>query len=232
MSARKSWLTATLLLSGAIMGGAIAGLWAFQHLDLGLQLRHQPALVSLPSPVPVEARILDNLDIVIDGSIKTVVPVDQVVSLPIRDTLHVNASIDHDIPVRMTVAIRDSIPVDQVVKVNARVAVDILGQTLMLPVRGDVPIKTRVPISLDVPVNQLVRMKFTAPTDVRLSQALQVPLRTNIAATIPVHGELQVPVRSALKAEVSIPEPFPAVLERADLSLPLRSLTLTRRDPP
>lgn len=230
-SSRTGLLTgAAALLLAAVAGGVMIGWWVFRNVDARLRLTEQPATVVLPKPFAVQARILNDLKIAIDGKIKTRVPVDQSIQVPIRNTLHVVVGFDHTVPIKMTVPIHAQIPVDQRVHVDSKVQVEVLGQTLTLPVRGDIPIKTTVPLNLDVPVDQPVRLKFSAPTDVRLAQALTVPLKTRIATTIPIHSTLDVPVKSALQAEVTVTQPVDAIIQRADLKLPLHTLRLRRVD--
>lgn len=227
LNVRKTMiLGAGLLLVVAIAVGVFAGWWLFTRMDARLTLVDQQATVRLPNPVPVKADILNDLQIMLNGNITTSVPIDQTVQVPIHDTLHVMATLDHDVPIKMTVPIHDIIPVDQTVHVDSKVAVMVMGRTLTLPIRGDVPIKADVPINLDVPVDQMVHLKFTAPADVKLLQALSVPLKTQIKTTIPLHSSLSVPVKSALLASVTIPDPVDAVVTHADLRLPLNTLRL------
>lgn len=223
--------------TGAVLGGAVilliamgvgvtAAWWFFQHGSARLLLTNQKATVVLPQPIPVTADILNDLAIVLDGKLTTTVPIDQNVTVPIKDTLHVMATLDHDVPIKMNVPIHDTIRVDQIVHVDTTVGVKVLGRTLTLPIKGDVPIKTDVPIQLEVPVDQLVHLKFTAPADVKLTQALNVPLKADIHTTIPLHSSMNVPVKSALKANVRIADPVEAVVTHAELKLPLHNLGL------
>lgn len=221
---------AGLILLAAMVGGCLAGWWLFRHVDARVLLANQPATVSLPETMRVKASIIDALDVLIEGDIAASVPIDQSLQVPIKDTLHVMATVDSDVPIRMTVPIRDQIPVDQIVHVDTKVKVDILGRSLTLPVRGDIPVKTVVPVSLDVPVDQMVRIRFTAPTEVRIKDAVTVPLKTRVSAVVPIHSEMKIPVRSALEADVQVPGPIEAVIVRSDLQVPLRKLALGVRD--
>lgn len=227
MSSTKTVVAgAGLILIAAMAGGCLAGWWLFRHVDARVLLTDQAATIALPQPVRVKADILDALDVLIEGDIATTVPIDQILQVPIRDTLNVMATVDSDVPIRMTVPIRDVIPVDQMVDVDTRVEVDVLGQTLTLPVRGRIPVKTMVPVNLDVPVDQMVRIRFTAPTAVRVKDTVAVPLKANISAVVPIHSEMRIPVRSTLEADVTVPQPFHAVITRADLQVPLRKLDI------
>ncbi len=213
-----------LILIAAMAGGCLAAWWLFRHVDARVLLADQPATVTLPGPMRVKADVLDALDVLIDGDIATTVPIDQTLQVPIKDVLHVMTTVDSDVPIKMTVPIRNVIPVDQIVHVDTKVQVDVLGRTLTLPVRGDIPVKTTVPLSIDVPVDQLVRIRFTAPTEVRIKDALSVPLKARVAAVVPIHSEMKVPVRSALEAEITVPGPIQANIVRTDLRLPLHTL--------
>jgi len=211
----------------AIAGGVVGASWMLHHGEAELLLEDQPATVSIPQPIPIKADITNALSILLDGKLTTTVPVDQQIQVPIRDTLHVMATLDHDVPIKMTVPIRDTIPVDQIVHVDSKVSVFVMGRALTLPIKGDVPIKTQVPLSIDVPVDQMVHMSFTAPADVKLTQALNVPLKADIHTTIPLHSSMDVPVKSALLANVTVPGPVEAIVTHADLHLPLRTLDVS-----
>ncbi len=211
----------------AVCGGVAGAAWMLHHGEARLLLEDQPATVSIPEPIPIKADITNALSILLDGKLTTTVPVDQMIQVPIKDTLHVMATLDHDVPIRMNVPIRDTVPVDQIVHVDSKVSVFVMGHALTLPIRGDVPIKTQVPLSIDVPVDQMVHLSFTAPADVKLTQALNVPLKADIHTTIPLHSSMDVPVRSALLANVTVPGPVEAIVTHADLHLPLRTLDVS-----
>lgn len=215
-----------LILVGAVAGGVAVGWWVFRNVDARLMLTDQPATVVVPQPVAITAEVLNNLDIEINDAITTTVPVDQTITIPIKDTLHVIADFDHDIPIKLMVPVRDKITIDQVLDVDTVIKADLLGDTHDLPVRGKIPVKAVVPISLNIPVDQLVHLKFTAPADVRIIQPLVVPLKAEIAARIPIHSRMSVPVKSALQATATIPNPADIIITTANLKLPLRTLKL------
>ena len=225
-SARSMCAITALIIFGAMAGGAVVAGWVFVHDDARLPLRNQPVTVRFPAPLAIRARVDNDLDILMDGKLHAQVPVDQTLHIPIRDTLHVTVDFDHDVPIHLTVPIHQSIPVDQTVHVDSHVKVTVLGQALTLPVHGDIPIKTEVPLDLDVPVDQSVHLKFSAPTAVKLKQALAVPLKTTIDTTIPLHSEMKVPVKSELQANVIVDQPVHAVITESDLDIPLHTLRL------
>ena len=224
------WMILLMVLIGAIIGGALVGFWVFQNIDARLMLKDQPASITIDENLQVRARALDNLDITLDDTIRTVVPVDQIIRVPVNEKLNVIADFDGEVPIKMDVAVRDKIILDQVLDLNAVVDAEILGETIKLPIRGKVPVKAEVPVSLDIPVNQPVGLKFTAPVGVEIKQDLTVPLRTEIDAAIPIQADLSVPVKSDIVAEAQITtRPIAATIVDADLRLPIRTLRLERK---
>jgi len=229
----KTGLFFLVVLLGAIAGGIAVGWWVFHNIDARLALKDQPALVFLPEPLRVSADVLNDLEIEIDSSITTVVPVDQRISIPVDETLRVKASFDAEVPIRMNVPVKDFITIDQMLDVDTVVKAELLGDTHDLPLRGKIPVKARVPVNLNIPVDQMVHLKFTAPVEARLKQALEVPLKADIAATIPIKSRMNVPVRSALEARITVPNPESIIITEADLRLPLRTLRMqTAADAP
>jgi len=223
---KKTWIFAVIILLGAIAGGVLAGMWVFRNVDARLVLSDQPATVVLPNPLAISADVLNELEIEINSSITTTVPVNQRIQIPLTDVLHVQASFDSPVPIKMNVPVKDFIYIDQVLDVDTVVKADLLGDTHDLPLRGKVPVKARVPVSLNIPVDQMVHLKFTAPVDVKFKDALDVLLKADISTTIPIHSRMSVPVKSALKANITVPDPADIVITHADLRLPLRTLKL------
>lgn len=225
------WIILLIVFLGAIAGGALIGYWVFQNIDLRMVLKNQPAMVTIDEPLTVTGRVLDKLDIRIDDVIRTQVPVDQRIKVPVKETLTVIADFDGTVPIKMDVKVRDKIVIDQVLDLNAVIDAEILGDKLKLPIRGKVPVKATVPVSLDIPVNQPVHLKFTAPVGVRIKQDLDVPLKTVIDAAIPIQADLSVPVKSDLRAEVEFgKDPTAVTIVDANLRLPLRTLRLEVKD--
>lgn len=225
------WIVALLILIGAIIGGALVAYWVFTRIDLKLVLDSQPATVTIPEPVNVTAKVLNNLDIVIDDKIRTKVPVNQTVSVPVNDTLNLTADFDANVPIKMTVPVHDTIPIDQALDVDTVLRAEFLGDVHDLHVRGKVPVKAQVPVNLVIPVDKMVKLKFTAPVQAKIKQNLTVPLNMVIDAEIPIKSEMSVPVKSELAGAVTFPkDPTNVIINYADLVLPLRTLRLSTHD--
>lgn len=226
------WLVLCVLLVAAA-GGALAAWFVISRVDLTLLLRDQALTVVIPQDLTAKARVQGRLDLHLDETIKTQVPVDQLVTIPLDDTLNIIVHFDGDIPLKMNVKLNDSIPLQQVVDLDTTVEAFLpeLGTTLRIPLRGKVPINTLVPVNLVVPVDQIVRLKFTTPVTARIKQDLTVPLRTVIDADVPINAGLKVPVLNELDAIIRMPTtPSQAVITEGDLTLPLRTLRLSREE--
>lgn len=209
-----------------VAAGVLVGVWVFRNVDARLLLTNQPAKVLIPGPLRVSANVLNNLEIELDTSITTTVPVDQVITIPIAETLNVMADFDGDVPIRMSVPVKDKIAINQVLDIDTVIKAEILGDKHDLPLRGKIPVKAIVPVNLNIPVDQKVRLKFQAPVQAKLRQALTVPLKTDISTTIPIKSQMSVPVKSALEATITVPDPADIVIVESDLLLPLRTVVL------
>lgn len=224
----KWWLSAFAIFLVAILVGIIAGWWVFKNFDMSLPIRNQAATVSLPEPMQVRAKVLNDLDVMVKGHLATQIPIDQTIKVPINETLHTVISFDNEVPIKMTVPVNYNLPLDQKIHVDSTVKVRLLGKDISLPIRGDIPIKAQIPININVPIDQKVRLKFVAPADAKLHQTLNVPLKTTIATNFPLQGVMQVPVKSELQAQVIVPQPVSAVITESDFKFPLNQLALQR----
>lgn len=219
------WAALGLVLLGGVIGGAIVGLWVFRNVDARLVLSEQPAKITIVEPLEITGRVLDNLSIEIDDTIHSAVPVDQMLSLPIKDVLEVMAEFDSEVPIKLNVEVNDKIQLDQVLELDTTIEADLLGDIHKLPIRGKVPVKAEVPIHLTIPIDQMVKLKFRAPAKVQFQENLNVPLKTVIDTDIPIRAALSVPVKSDLRATVNFPtEPTDVMIDYSDLKLPLRTL--------
>lgn len=228
MEIRKRFVAvAGVLLLVALVAGAMVAHWLWQNLGAELLLKNQKASVVVPNPMDVGIDILDDLDILIDTTIDTTVPVNQTLSLPIRETLEVKVGFDSKVPIKMNVPLQDTIKLDQTIPVDGEVQARFLGKWITVPVKGNLPVQADVPIEINVPVDEMVKLSFTAPAKVDFLDNLSVPLNTKIKTSIPLKSAMSVPVRSRLKAKATILEPADALIAEMDLRLPLRELGIS-----
>ena len=152
------WLV-LLVLALAIGVGAAAAWLVISRVDITLALRDQPLTAIIPQQLEARARVSDNLSLQLAETIRTTVPVDQRVDIPIDDTLNIVAIFKGEIPLKMKVRLRDRIPLQQVIDLDTTVEAYLpeLGSTLKIPLRGKIPIDTMVPVDLVIPVEFSLR---------------------------------------------------------------------------
>ncbi|MFA5938581.1 MAG: hypothetical protein WC809_04425 [Sinimarinibacterium sp.] len=232
LPSRQSGVSVLLVLGVLLIaaaGGALVAYLIVSRVDLTLKLRNQPMMAVIPQDLTGRARVSGKLDLRLDETIHTRVPIDQTVKIPVSDTVEVIAHFDGEIPLKMKVRLKDTIPLKQVVELNTTVEAYLpeLRSTLKIPLRGKIPIDTVVPVDMIIPVDQAVRLTFTRPVTASIQQTLTVPLKTVIEADVPIAAGLQVPVLNDLEARVKMPSaPARVVITQADLKLPLRTLKL------
>lgn len=225
------WLLALIVLTGAAVIGALIAYFIFTYVEVKLPLRDQPATVTLLDPLKGRAEVLEKLDIRIDDTIQTQVPVNQRVTIPIKDKLDLQLHFDGDVPLKLNIPVNETIRLKQEVDLDTVIEARILGDTQKLPVRGTIPINEKVPLDLTVPVNKTVHLNFTAPVSAKIDQELTVPLKTTIDANVPIDSAFNVPVLNQLEGRIKMPDkPTRVIINKADLTLPLRTLELSLKN--
>lgn len=84
-TSRRARLRPARLRQRGTGSGALVAPWVFRNVDARLLLSNQPAKVTIDEKLQVTARVLDNLDIPLDDMIKTEVPVDQIITVPVKE---------------------------------------------------------------------------------------------------------------------------------------------------
>lgn len=216
----------TALALGALMGGWSALLRVYDS-DLQIGLRDQPMRIVVLDPLQISADVHTPLQIAVDDVLDARVPVDQIVTLPVRERMEVHAAFEGPVRVRMDVRVQDRIEIDQEIALNTMVETEFLGARQRLPIRGRIPLRASVPIDLVVPIDQDVPLSFDGPIEVRMEQDLKVPLRAVFDTRVPIRGRLTVPVLEPFEGTVHIQQvPTRIQVESADLQVPASAMRL------
>jgi hypothetical protein len=217
---------ALLVLAGAAIGAFLVFWFVVLRLEARLLVTGEPLKAYVDQTLDVTASVLNELDIELDETISTRVPVDELLSVPVEQPLNLVAEFDAVVPVRADVPVRDVILLEQNIDIDTVVEADLLGETFRLPLRGSFPVRAEVPVNLIVPIDQPVRMAFTAPIKARLKQNLEVPLKTEIVADVPLQTRMTVPVLNDLEvtADVQRQPALDVRLNYADLAIPLAKI--------
>ncbi len=221
-------LWALLVLVGASVGAFLVFYFVLLRVEARLLVTDTPLKAYLDQPLDVTASVLNELDIELDDTISTRVPVDEQLSVPVEQPLELVAEFDAVVPVRVDVPVKDVIVLEQRINIDTVVEADLLGETFRVPLRGSFPVRAEVPINLLVPIDQPVRMAFTTPIKARLRQNLEVPLKTEIVADVPLHTRMTVPVLNDLEvsADVQRKPSLDVQLNYADLAIPLSKIRI------
>ena len=221
------WALPVLILA-ALAGAAVTG-WVLSRIDLSLLLDHQPLSVVIPQDLSGKAGVKGRLDLRLSETIRTQVPVNQSVTIPIKERLDIMVLFDGEIPLRMNVRLKDRIPLRQIIDLDTTIEAFLpeFGTTMKIPLRGKAAIDIEVPVDLVIPVDQMLRLQFSSPVTAFLDQRLTVPLEAVIDAEVPIDAGFAVPILNEPGARLRMPTtPTRAVIVEGDLTLPLRSLQL------
>lgn len=230
---RKPLLIAilALLLVTFTLAVVLAG-WVWRHLGAELALRDQMAQVAITQALPIDVQLQDGLELLVDGEVETTVPVNQVIRVPLQETLDVNVDFDGAVDVNLDVPFQTMVRVDEMMPLEAVLDVKIMGVWTKLPIRGVLPIRLNVPVNTVVPVRQSLPLRFTQPARVALDQDISVPLNTRIKTSVPLHSVLQVPEPPPIKALATVLEPAETTLTRLDLALPMNDVGFSWKGQP
>lgn len=136
----------------------------------------------LPDRLPFRVTMPDGMTASVTNAVKIEVPLDERVSVPIRDTFSANARVDTDVPIRMTVRLDQTFPVKTTLDLDTRVQASIFGAWMTIPIRGKVPIDVDVPVKADIPIDQRIPLKLETPVSVDLDETLAVPMQTTFTS--------------------------------------------------
>lgn len=226
-------MLALLVLVGGAIGVVLAGVYIFNNVKTRLLVTDAPTAVAVVEPFEVSATVLNQLEIVLDATVHTRVPVDQTLSVPVTEPLQLLVKFDAKVPIQTTVTINETITINQKVGIDTILEADFVGDTFELALRGKFPVKAKVPINLTIPIDQMVRLQFVAPIKATLQENLTVPLDAVIEADVPLRTRMSVPVNNAIQAIAHLPpKPLPVRILYADLEILLSNVSFGLADEP
>lgn len=213
---------ATLL--GWLLFMVVATLWVRAHVQARVQLRDQALMMRLPqgmeSYVDVRSKVMTRLHA--DPWLN--VPIHQTLSVRLPEVLEAHTLVRTVVPVQTVFQYKTEIPVDTVVDMKVPVVSWLPAMAIKLPIRVAVPVDMTVPISAQLPLVLDVRAKG------RVTEPLNVPMRTTLRMKVPLRADMQAEVLSRTHSRLLGPmEPFPIQLDQALLTLPLGSMNWVRQ---
>ena len=231
----RRWLLLGMGGAAVVVIGAFIGLALIQRLVIGLQIQNIPGAVTLPPEVEGFAEVTDNIDILLQGEIAAEVPLRQTLSLPLQGRYSADVEIDTLAPVDFTITYDGTIPVDTIATIEALADFNFqdVKRYRQLPVTAKLPMQMNLPVSLRVPVKDEVRIRHRGRVSMEIDQTIEAPVDTLIKTRLPVNQEINAPVTARLALRAQFPQtPQRAIINQADLRLPLDTLRLLETDDP
>lgn len=181
---RHVWLVlgATALLWSA--GVAVATWHVLGHWHAMAPLRDQPVQLSLPAGLKAQADIDSVIRTRLDFRQRIDVPFDQIVKVSVDQTLNARSTVRTALPIKTSVHFKGDIPV------NTLVAMDVPVVSWLPRFKVMLPVVTTIPVDLTVPVDVTVPLVLDMPVQGRMAGTLALPVRTRLAMSLPVRGEV------------------------------------------
>lgn len=196
---------------------ALLILFFMPGLRAHMSLEPQDIQVSLPEGVPVRVAITEPIETRLKTVLDVQFPIDEVLPLSFEAPLQMDIEINAQVPMQTVIKYENTLPLDSEVT------------AYMFGVPVNVPIKGNIPVKLYVPVDQLVPVKFKAPVTVSMDKALDVPIKLDFKARIPLDQEMQIPVTKPLETNIQMSDrPVTVRMRESDMVMPLESLRLER----
>jgi hypothetical protein len=221
---RTLLLVSALVLSAWLALMSVGVWWFHERWQALVALNQLPVGVSLPKGIAAHAWVESTLHTRLDKDARISLPIDQVMRVTVQGPIQAHTTVRADIPVSTTVAFETDVPVVTEVQAQVPVLSWLPAMTVNLPVNVRVPLKLSLPVRLSYPV--VLDLNVTA----EISQPLQIPVRTRVHATVPLHADLQATVTR--QAEFRLDEAIndvPMLIEHTQVKLPFRDVTWQRR---
>lgn len=227
------WLLGGGLVLGTIVVGGALGFWLYLNLLVGLTLRDQPVLLSLPPTLEVGAEVTNIVEIDLDGVIHAKVPFNQQIEVPFRGEYVLDVVIDAEVPVAFTVTYNGLLPVDTFATINARTTLNFrtLKQFRNLKIQATLPLKMKIPVQLTVPVKDTIHFVYNGPLTVIADQTLTTRVDTVLNTTLAVDQKVSTPIKGRFGLRMHLPqEPVAAIINHSDLVIDPTTLRLKIAD--
>lgn len=230
-----TWLAGLLVGGGVLVAGGLLGFWIYSNLVVGLTIRDQPGMITLPPKFTAQATATNNVTIKLDGYIDAIVPFKQTLDLPVEGDYVADINLDTVVPVKFTIEYSGVIPVDTFADIQGRT--DFLYQNVKrlrnVAFAGRVPLQFEQPVKFVVPIDTKLRVKFKGPLGLKLNQTIKAPVDTVLNTRIRAQREVTTPILAKFGLDVTSPkEPFPVIIQHADLKLEVDTLRLSKAPDP
>lgn len=207
-----------LLLWLALMAASVW--WLRGHWQALATLRHLPLVLNLPQGIVGQADVHSRLVTRLDMNPAVALPINQVVSVQLLDTLQARTTVRTEVPVSTQVDFQADIPVVTEVEAEVPVVSWLPSMAVKLPVQFTVPIKVSVPVRATLPLALDLAVSAQVP------EPLAVPLKTVIHTRVPLHARLEATVtrQTEFRLDQAILS-MPMVIERTPMRVPFKDVS-------
>lgn len=170
---------------------------------------HYTVHISQTVPISTEVVLNERIPVPVSLEVNDTLPVNAEIPFQEEILVPVNLEIDQVFSVDTTVPFKDEIvvPVDDVVHIDERFETRVLGQTINIPIRGDIPVKlsVKVPIDKKIPVQTDIPVKFPISETLPVEIGWTIPVDLEIPVNLPVETEVIVPFERTIPINVQVP---------------------------
>lgn len=219
-------------LVGAVGLGALAGFVLILNIAVGLTLTDQPAALTFPETLQVEANVTNALDVVLAGDIQATVPFRQTLRLPLQGRYRTDLDLQTPVELDLDIVYDGLIPVDTFAEISARAPFNFDNVRTFRGIVFDaqLPMKLQVPVRFEVPVKETIDFRYKGRVMVTMDSVVDAPIDTVIPATLAVNEDVTTPLAASFGMKMVMPRtPQRVVIDHADLRMPLRSLRLEQK---
>ena len=172
---------------------------------------HISQTVLIATDIAVNERIPVPISLVVSNTlpVKAEIPFREQIVVP------VDLEIDQVFPISTSVPFQDEIIVhiDDVVSIDEKFETRLLGQTIKIPIRGDIPVQLTVVVPIDkvIPVRTSIPVHFpiseTLPVDINLMIPvdLEIPVNLPIETSVTVLFSRTIPINVAVPIVLDVP---------------------------
>jgi hypothetical protein len=188
----------------ALLGQAAAELSALAEGRLQYTL-HISQTVTIATALAVN----ENIPVPISLVISHTIPVNAAIPFNEQILVPINLEIDQVFPISTTIPFQEEIvvPVDDVITIDENFETRVLGQTIKIPIRGDIPVK----LTIRAPIDKNIAVRTSIPVHFFISETLLVnfdrviPVNLEIPINLPIETSVIVPLNRTIPISLAVP---------------------------
>ncbi len=188
----------------ALLGQASAGLNTLAEGRLQYTLH-----ISQTVAITTNLAVHENIPVPISLVISHTIPVNAAIPFNEQILVPINLEIDQVFPISTTIPFQEEIvvPVDDVITIDENFETRVLGQTIKIPIRGDIPVK----LTIRAPIDKNIAVRTSIPVHFFISETLLVdfdrviPVNLEIPVNLPIETSVIVPLNRTIPISLAVP---------------------------